>query len=174
MYSEISYTASKQIDEKIKNKHYIPYRINSPQQKYRVHNLYYNAYWGSFFKVLEVNYDKYGCLEDCTIRWDDGNYGLICTNLDVNADFNLKCDRNNLHELYDIVNSEEIYTGAEIVYWFFVHNITCFNNKYKGFWKFVDSSSAHRISDYSRYIIIGDLQEDGTYTNCKIVKVKSS
>ena len=102
--------------------------------------------------------------------WEDGNYGLICTDLELYKDYRLDKDHNNLHTV-DIINSGKIYTGAEIIYWFFMNNINCFDPKYKGFWKFIDTYSQHRISDYNKYKIVADLNGKGYYTNCRIIRV---
>lgn len=169
MNKNIIVTYNKKMEEKIRNKHLIPYKV-SPSIKYENGNWYYSDYWSQCFKVLEAKYTRYGVLKDCYIKWDDGNYGLICTDLDF-SDLKLVKDYKEIYNIDDIVNSEKVYTGAEIIYWFFIHNINCFNKKYKGFWKFVDTFSAHRISDFSKYMISGELVND-KYINCKIIKVK--
>lgn len=160
----------KSLNEKIRKNHYIPYRILTSDTKYEVNKRYFNAYWGSTFKVISVTYNDHGILEDCYIRWDDGNYGLICTDLDIAADLKLEYDYSKIYET-DIINSGRDFSGAEIIYWFFMNKINCFNTKYNGFWKFVDNYSDYRISDYSRYKIIGSLEND-IYKNCKILRVK--
>ena len=50
----------------------------------------------------------------------------------------------------NIVNSDKFYSGAEIVYWFFMNNINCSNEKYNGFWKYVDTHSAHRAPIFKK------------------------
>ena len=169
MNKNVIVTYNKKLEEKIRNKHLIPYRV-SPSIKYENGKWYYSDYWGQCFRVLEVNYSRYGVLKDCYIKWDDGNYGLICTDLDF-ADLRIIKDYKEIYKLDEIVNSEAVYTGAEIVYWFFTHNINCFNKKYKGFWKFIDNFSAHRIADFSKYTVTADFVKD-KYINCRITKVK--
>lgn len=170
MTREIIYTNNKTMNEKIRRKHLIPYQINSPDIKYETNRWYYNDYWGSYFKVLRVKYNKYNILEECEVMWEDGNYGLICTDLELYRDYRLDKDHNNLHT-QDIINSGKIYTGAEIIYWFFMNNINCFNPKYKGFWKFIDTYSKHRIYDYNKYKIVADLNGKQCYTNCRIIRI---
>lgn len=170
MIRTLGIAANEKLQKKIKTKHLIPYRMH-PSIKYKNGHWYYSDYWSQSFKVLEVHYDKYDILKDAYIKWDDGNYGLICTDLDF-SDFELMQDKKDLHNLKDIVNSDKLYTGAEIAYWFYIHDIDCFNKKYKGFSKFIDRFSIFRIADSAYYTITGDLIDNERYINCKIVRKK--
>lgn len=169
MNKTISISPNVRIEEKIRLKHMIPYRV-SPSVKYENGNWYYSDYWRQTFRVIDAKYNRYGVLKDAYIRWDDGNYGLICADLDF-TDLKLERDEKEIYKMKDIVNSDQVFTGAEIVYWFFMNNIDCFNRKYKGFWKFVDRFSAHRIADFSKYMITAELN-NGKYVGCKITKQK--
>ena len=169
MIKKIFYTTSDQMENKIRNNHFIPYRVNR-YTKYEVNRWYYSDYWNQCFKILSVKYDNYGNLDNAYIYWEDKNYGLICTDL-CEQDLKLEKDYDELYKR-DIINSDRIYTGAQIVYWFYMNNITCFDKKYKGFWKFIDTYSAHRINDFAKYKISGELNEKGIYINCRISKEK--
>lgn len=170
MMKEIIYTTNNRINEMIKEKHIIPYVITSKDIKYEANRWYYNAYWGSTLRVISVKYDHNDNLEECYIKWEDGCYGLICTELEIWGDLRLEKDHKNIAES-NIINDGKSYTGAEIIYWFFINEINCFNKKYKGFWKFVDGTSDHRISDYAKYRVVAD-EKNGNYINCRIIKIK--
>lgn len=170
MTKEIFYTTDNNLIEKIKDKKLIPYRI-TPRVKYESNRWYYNDYWRQCFKVISVAYDNNGFLQEAYIKWDDDNYGLICTELDIH-DLRLEKDYKCIHN-ENIINNDKKYTGAEIVYWFFINGINCFNNKYSGFWKFIDTFSAHRISDYARYKLIANYDEkNDVYKDCKVIRVR--
>lgn len=169
MIPRIVYSNNPRMEEKIRNNHFIPYKVNR-SIKYEANRTYYSDYWNQYFKVLSVKYNKQGVLDNAEVFWEDKNYGLICTDL---CEYDLRLDR-DYEKIYkhDIINSGKSYTGAQIVYWFFMNNINCFNRKYKGFWKFIDNFSAYRLNDYNKYIISGDINENGIYINCKITRVK--
>lgn len=169
MIKEIFYSGNKRFMDKIRKEKIIPYRV-TPRVKYEANKWYYNDYWRQCFKIISVGYTNAGFLDEAYIKWDDGNYGLICTDLDI-CDFRLEKDRNKIYK-DNIVNSDKFYSGAEIVYWFFMNNINCSNEKYNGFWKYVDTHSAHRLSDTTRYKVkaIYDEKTD-TYKECKIIKI---
>ena len=169
MNRSICYTMSNKIENRIRSKHLIPYHVN-PSIKYEVGNVYYSDYWGDTFKVLSVHYDRYNILQNAYIKWYDGNYGLICTDLDV-SDYLFTKDTNNVYNT-DIINAGRSFTGAEIIYWFYMNNITSMDAKYFGFWKYIDSSSSLRISDTARYFIVGVLLPTDIYVNCKLIRYK--
>lgn len=162
---EIIYSSNNKFENFLKNNNFIPYRV-SPRIQYENRKYYYSDYWGNIFQVLNVTYEN-NLLSNAYIKWEDGNYGLICTDLDF-RDYKLVKDKKNICNK-DIINDNEYYTGAEIIFWFFKHNINCFNQKYKGFWKYIDSSSAHRLADNTKYKLSAILKND-IYTNCMIIK----
>lgn len=166
MVNQIFYGISKLLEKKIKNDHYIPFRV-SKGQKYVQYCRYYNEYWNMCFKVQSCHYNG-NELESVYVKSDDGNYQLFSTDL-VSSDYLLVRDDLKLYKR-KIINTNRSYRGAEIIYWFYCNNITCFNPKYRGFWKYLDPTSAHRISDYNHYYIIGIEDENGIYTDCKIIK----
>ena len=171
MMSKVIYSPNGILEREINRKHIIPYRVNR-YIKYEVNKWYYSSYWRQCFRVLSVKYNSNGILEDAYIQWDDYNYGLICTDL-CDQDYKMEKD---FYDIYnkDIINSDKSYTGAQIVYWFYMNNIDCFNRKYRGFWKFIDNTSKHRLNDFSRYKLCATVNEQtGFYNNCKIIKEKS-
>lgn len=169
MTKDIMYVNEK-IDSTIRFKHYIPYRVDR-SVRYKSNKMYYCDYWGQFFKVISARYDKYNILIDAYIRWDDGNYGLICTNLDI-EDYLVEKDTTDLYKV-NIINNKNSYTGAEIVYWFFMNNISQIDKKYSGFWKFVDRSSSLKILDNTRYFLTANVSPEGYYINCKVHRDKN-
>lgn len=171
MMKEILYSHNEGINNKIRQKHYIPYLITNKGIKYEANRWYYNAYWGQFLKVISVKYDRYNVLQECYIKWEDDLYGLICTDLEIGSDYKIQYDHREIYK-EEIINSDKVYTGAEIIYWFFMNNINCFNKKYKGFWRYIDNSSDHRIQDFNKYKITGNIDQKGNYINCKIIRIK--
>lgn len=170
MASQVIYTSEKDLRNKIMLRHYIPYRVKR-NSKYEADHIYFNDYWGQMFKVIDVDYDKSGLLNYANIRWEDGCYGLFCTELTV-EDYIMKPDYRNIHKRKDIVNDNKIYTGAEIVYWFYTHDIDQFNHKYEGYWKWVDLFSDRRVQDYNHYKLYGKETNQGNYVNCRVIRVK--
>lgn len=170
MASQVIYAAEKYLKSKITLRHYIPYRV-SRNSKYESNRTYFSGYWSQAFRVINVKYDEHGLLENANIRWDDGCYGLICTDLST-EDYRLRPDKKGIYKKKDIVNDGKSYTGAEIAYWFYVHNIDQFNHKYKGFWKWIDLYSEERLHDENRYKLFGRENNQGEYTNCRITRIK--
>lgn len=166
MISNITYS-NQRFERKIRNKHLIPYRV-FPSNRYKIGRYYYNGFYDEIFKVDEVSY-KNNSLEFAMISYDDGRQSYICTQLDPVEDYRLEKDKNKIYNK-DIINTGKAYTGAEIVYWFFINNITSLNKQFKGFWKFVDSTSAHRISDNSYYYLTADTNYLNIYINCKVIR----
>lgn len=169
MTKGIQYTNNDNTDEKIRNGHFIPYMVNRSTQ-YIPGEIYYSSYWMELFKVLSCEYD-HNKLISAYVRYFTGYYGITATPLAV-GDYHLIKDINNIYRK-NIIEDGEIYTGAEIIYWFFMQRITCFDKKYKDYWKYVDRYSGHRLSDTSYYKIIGFRGKDGNYYNCRIIKVKT-
>jgi hypothetical protein len=171
MNKKITYTANGSLEKQIKLKKIIPYYL-FPNEKYKVNKWYYSFYYNIIFKVTEVNYKKDGELEYAFTKTDDNNYSMISTDIDSTEDFAIYHDKKAIYKK-EIINSEESYTGAEIVYWFFINDIDCFNKRYQGFWKYVDRYSKYRISDRDKYFIKARIF-NGVYVDCKLIKDISS
>lgn len=156
------------IESKIKIRHLIPYKTDH-SSKYKVSKNYYSCYWNMCFKVLAVKYvDDFLEVE---VKWDDGCYGMMCTDISPGEDYLLMKDYKKLYQKRTIINTDEIFTGAEIVYWFYIHGASIFNNKYKGFWEYIDNFSNNRIHDYNQYKVYGTYRH-GVWKKCKIKRVK--
>ena len=117
------------------------------------------------------NVYKTGELEGAEIRYEDNMHAYMCTNIDPGYDYRTELDFNEIYKRSNIINDGNIYTGAEIKYWFFMRNINCFNRKYKDYWHWVDSYSMDQIADNKNYIITGDINHMGKYHNCNITEV---
>lgn len=171
MNNEITYGSDlfkNKIDQEIRSKKYIPYRV-FPHEKYKKGSLYYLEYYDLFLKVLDLNYQN-NILEFIYGRTIDGNLYQYLT-LDLSSsDYRLEKDTKELYKKKTIINDDIAYYGAEIVYWFFMNNIDCFSAKYKGFWKFVDRYSDHRIADNTKYILKADIDKNGNYKHCIVIK----
>lgn len=170
MIPKIIYTGISRIDEKFRIRHFIPYHI-SRHQRYEINRIYYNNYWSSYFKVIDVEYNKNGFLDDAYVKWEDGCYGLICTELQMD-DYLLSYDSKKIYNIKEIINNGRSYTGAEIRYWFFINKITVLDEKYQGFWRYLDNNSGYCIQDNTRYRLFADLNNN-TYERCRIVRLKT-
>ena len=169
MYKTITYNNSK-LEDLIRKKHIIPYTLTR-NDRYEKGKYYFDGFSGKIFKVLFVKYYKTGELEGAEIRYEDNMHAYMCTEIDPGYDFRTEMDFNEIYKKINIINDGNIYTGAEIKYWFFVRNINCFNRKYKDFWYLVDTYSMDQIADNKNYIITGDINHVGKYHNCKITEV---
>ena len=170
MTKNISYSMNKAFNDTVRFKHLIPYRIRR-FQKYENDEWYYSEYWGKYFRVINARYSG-GNLIDVYVKDEDDMYSLLSSELCFGEDYLLEKDFNLLCN-NSIINDGRSHFGAEIVYWFFTNNIDCFNIKHKGFWKFVDRYSAHRISDDNKYFISAEIGDNGNYINCRMIRDNS-
>jgi hypothetical protein len=168
MYKTISY-GNKKLEEIVKSKHVIPYSLGK-RDKYEKGNYYFSGFYGKVFRVLFVKYYNTGELEGAEIKHSDGLHAYMCTDIDPDYDYRMIKDDNNLSDKSSIINDGKIYTGAEIKYWFFMNNIDCFNRKFKGFWKYLDTYSDKVIDDNARYMMTADTNHLGNYINCKLIR----
>ena len=157
-------TDSTSLLEKIKTKGLIPYSV-LPKQHYKENEWYYSTYYDQLFKVISVEY-KNNKLDHAYIRSDEGYYSWIVTELSE-YDVMLKKDIRDI-AVSSIINSNISYTGAEIMYWFYVNGVTQFNKKYRSLWKYVDYSSRKRLDENTKYFIRGELSGKGYYINCTV------
>jgi len=166
MNKTILYTNNGSLEKHVRSKKVIPY-IVYPTDVYKKNKWYFSLFYNMIFKILDLEY-KNGQLESAYIVSDNSNYCFICTDLDSNEDYSISRDRRSIYKM-DIINNEESFTGAEIVYWFFMNDIDIFNEKYSGFWKFVDRYSKDRVIDRQRYFLRAKLLDD-KYIDCKLIK----
>ena len=157
------------LDNRIKREKIIPYGI-FPNTKYRSGKWYYNSNENMIFKVITPSYSNTGELESIYIKSDDGYYSLICTPLNFYTDYILVKDSGSLYEDC-IINNNKSYSGAEIIYWFYMNDITFEDNKYNGFWKYIDRYSMYKINDYGKYFLYMNTDKLGDH--CSIVKDNS-
>lgn len=170
MNNTITYTNDGSLEKQIRQKKIIPYMV-FPNEKFKTNKWYYSFFYNTIFKVLDHKYNKDGSLDYAYTMSDDGNYALITTDIDSLEDYSVSRDRRSIYKL-NIINYDESFTGAEIVYWFFMNNIDSLNIKYQGFWKFIDRYSIYRISDRDRYFVRAKLIGD-KYVDCQIIKDNS-
>ena len=163
MNSQILYTNNGSLEKQIRSKKIIPYMVY-PNEKFKVNKWYYNQFYNEIFKVLEVKYNEDGSLDYANIMTDSNNYSMISTDICYSEDYAISRDRRSIYKM-NIINYNESFTGAEIIYWFFMNDINAFNKKYHGFWKYVDRYSLHRISDRERYYVKAQLIGN-KYVNC--------
>lgn len=170
MYKVITY-GNKKLDQYVEERHIIPYSL-SPKDRFEKNNYYFIDFNGKIIKVLFVKYYRSGELEGLEVKYNNNMHSYICTDIDPGYDYLLKKDYNDLFKK-DIINDGLIHTGAEIKYWFFMNKISCFDKKYRGFWKLVDPYSPRCISDYNKYFLTADIDSD-VYFNCRIFKINDT
>ena len=169
MNKEIYYTSNDRVNKRIRKEFLIPYRISSPDYRLKTNKSYYCNHWNQCFTVISKEFSDEKEFLGYYIQWEDGKYGFYSSAPEIYMDLILEEDINNITNTKNIINNNIAYTGAEIIYWFFIHNINAFNKKYRGFWKYVDTYSKFRLSDNSKYKLYGKIV-NGVYDNCKIVK----
>lgn len=170
MYKNITYN-NKKLEKIIREKHLIPYRLGRGD-RFIKDKFYYSAFHEMTFKVLFVKYHKTtGFLIGADVRYENGMQAYICTDIDPGYDYKVDKDFSGLYKKECIVNDGNIYSGAEIVYWFFMNNISCFNRVYKEFWHYVDTYSLNRIDDNKMYKLTATESHSGKFYNCKVIEV---
>ena len=167
MRNVIVYSFDNSLEKLIKRKKIIPYQVN-PGDKLMRGKWYYDLYYSTLFKVLDVKYKAGGILDYAITKSDEGYSSYISTQLSPYEDYIIDYDKSGLSEEI-IINSEKSYTGAEIRYWFFMNDITCFDQKYRYFWTYVDSFSKNRVSDKQKYFLYATLRNN-VYSHCRVVK----
>jgi hypothetical protein len=170
MRNVIVYSFDNSLEKQIKRKRLIPYQM-TPTDKFMRGKWYYDQYYGNIFKVLEVKYKQGNILEYAITKSDEGYSSYISTPPVPFEDYIIEHDTTDIVER-DIINSEKSYTGAEIRYWFFMNDITCFDPKYKYFWTYVDTYSNNRVADRQKYFLYAVLKNN-VYTHCRVIKDNS-
>jgi len=169
MNKDIYYTTNDKVNKRIRKEHLIPYRISSPEYRLKINKNYFCSFWNQCFKVISKEFSDDNEFIGYYIQWEDGKYGFYNSSPEIYRDLILEQDINNITNTNNIINNDIAYTGAEIVYWFYIHNINMFNKKYRGFWKFVDNYSRLRLADNSYYKLYGKIT-NGVYNSCRIIK----
>lgn len=167
MRNVIVYSFDNSLEKLIKRKQLIPYQVN-PGDKFIKGKWYYDSYYRSLFKIIDVKYKAGNILDHAITRSEEGYSSYIVTPLTPYEDYIIDFDTKNIAE-ENIINSEKSYTGAEIRYWFFINNITCFDPKYRYFWTYVDTYSNNKVADKQKYFLYAGLK-NGVYTHCRVIK----
>lgn len=162
----------KELHNIITNRHMIPYKIQTTDTKFVEGKTYYISYYRKSFKVITAEYDETGGIDNIYVKWDDGCYGVYCTELDIYSDYILEQDMDDIYKEATLVNNKKIYTGAEIKYWFYINDITAFNKQYADFWKYLDEHSEAYIKDNTKYKLAAKTDDDGTYIDAKIIRIE--
>lgn len=150
--------------EFLQENNYIPRKI-----RYNEHLRMFRRYWIDYSdlflkvdKIYNVAGDEY-----YSVRYRDNLYGEISYPLDHESTFELLLDKRGIKKLNNIINSPESFSGAEIKYWFFTHNINIKSDKYFGFLSYLDPNSKSLICD-SKYYFVSAIFKDDKYINCRI------
>ena len=128
---------------------YIPRRLNENE-----HLKLYRRYWipelGGIIKVKDIW--RSGGTEYYMIKCKNELY--ICTSYPIDSYFEsyeLLHDYSNIYK-QNIINNNELFTGAEIKYWFIMNN----DKKYNKFRKYLVPYGKFSIQDNKRYNVIID------------------
>lgn len=169
MIHKITYT--EKLNRYVKSDNLIPYRLHK-NARFRNNCYYWISYDDQWMKVEEVlyNFNFYPnpLLDHIIARSQDGNVSYICTDLSIN-DFRLEKDKYNIRNKENIINCNESFSGGEIEYWLFIHDITSLNKKYREFWKYLSVSGKDRIDSNKYYFIKADISDNEIYTNVKFI-----
>lgn len=141
---------SKQLADIVLDNNYIPRRIKSNEHLKQYHR-YWSSYSQVFCKVLDIYYIKNR--EYYSVKMQNSLFGELSYPLVKDYIFELIIDYKNLKNTW-IINNPKIgsLSGAEIRYWFFIKNIDL-DNKYSGFWSYLDYNSKSCISDDKYYYV---------------------
>ena len=75
---------SYEIDNKVKQRRFVPYGIPEQQPFYKLGAFYWSGYWSKYYKVLKIE-GRY-----VTVKWQNGKENTHCTSLDSRRDYLLK------------------------------------------------------------------------------------
>ena len=170
MQSKIWYSESERLEKLIITKNAIPHKL-IPGEKLIRNHYYYDSIWNKIYRVISVEY-KEGEFEGAYIKNDDNTYAWIVDLPNPLYDYYITFDKLGIWK-EEIINTNKAYTGAEIRYWFFRNNIDIFNEKYLGFWKYVEQSGDDAIEDKAFYLLYGDIDDNGNYIECRVVHANS-
>lgn len=172
MIHRVTYT--EKLDKYVISDNIIPYRLHK-NSRFRKNCYYWISYDNQWLKVEEVLYNfnvrPNPLLDHVIAKYQGGAVSYICTDLTI-YDFMLEKDKYNIRSKSTIINCNESFSGGEIEYWIFRHNITSIDPKYREFWKFLDTFSKYRIES-DKYYYIKASEKNGVYTNVRFILDKS-
>lgn len=141
---------------------YVPRKLRCGEHL-KLYRRYFQLFPELYFKVIDI-YDV-GNREYYSIKYQDLNGE---TSYPVNKNtYEMMIDKNDISKLDNIINTKISYTGAEIKFWFYTHNIDLESEKYSGFWSFLFYGSKNEISDEKSYFVYSTLDNNGNYRKCK-------
>lgn len=147
----------------VREYHYIPRLIRENEYLKR-----YHRYWSIdseyYFKIYQT-YKVDEC-EYYSVRYQNALLAEIPYPVDHNSTYDLALDYKKIYKR-NIINSDISYYGSEIKYWFFINDINLHDEKYSGFWIYINPGSNSLISDNKRYYISA-IEEDEIYKKCKM------
>ncbi len=114
----------------------------------------YHKYWiPSFDCVVKIEHiDKIMGVEYYFLKYKNKFSACITYPLNEDGIYELLHEPNKLKN--DIINSDKVYSGAEIKYWFIVNNIDLSSSKYKGYWPYLNPKSDSVLIDYKKYKVL--------------------
>lgn len=149
----------KSLEEYMKSKPesvYIPRRLYN-DEKLRLYKRYYQVFQELYFKVIDV-YNTDG-IEYYTIRYNDSMIGTMTFPIDYSTTYEMIPDRMDIANLDNIINTDISYTGAEIKFWFYSHNIDFDDEYYEKFYPYISNTSKSEISDEKSYFVYTSTNE---------------
>lgn len=142
---------------------YIPRKLNKDEHL-RLYKRYFQLFQNVYFKVIDVyNVED---IEYYTIRYHESLIGEISYPLDNSTTYEMMIDKHEIANLDNMINVSHSYTGAEIKYWFYSHNIDLSSDQYIGFASFIISGSKNEISD-DKYYYLKAIKDNNIYRKCR-------
>lgn len=148
---------------------YIPKKINK-YDRLKLYRKYWTSFNDLFFKVMNI-YDVDG-IEYYSVKYKDMLNGEISYPISDDNIYELIIDRKHLDQI-NIINNKKAYSGADIKYWFFIHNIDLDSPKYRNFIQFIYPNSNSCICDHKYYRVFAN-RINNIYVDCKIKLVKQN
>lgn len=154
------------LEQYIRSSKLVPRKIRDAE-----HLKLFHRYWiSSFNDIIKVE-DIFvtGGSEYYTIRYNPRMYACISYPLLSDSCYELLHNKENI-ENNKLINGNISYTGAEIKYWFILNNIDFDNNKFSGFWSFLNPDSDNLLIDNKYYFVSYDKRRK---QKCQVILDKS-
>lgn len=146
---------------------YIPRQLKQ-DEGLKIYKRYWSIYESINYKVDQIFTDKNN-IEYYNVKYSGLFFGTIT--YPVKDTYELMIDKNNIKSLDNIINTNRMYSGAEIKFWFYIKN-NLNSEKFNGFLSFLDPNSKNQISDNKMYYLYAN-EQNGIYKDCKISTYKA-
>lgn len=146
------------------NPMYLP-RKTKEDERLKLYHRYWLTQTDFFVKIVDV-FDCFG-IEYYTVKRANSLMASLSYPFD-NSVYELLIDKLDIGSIKNIVNSNRSYSGAQIRYWFFLHQEALLSKKYEGFISYIEMNSKSTIADDKYYFLLANTNKKGVYKDCKI------